>query len=115
MKDGEPSTHADNILWRNEPKSAAYLKFSELADFRKFRFHYVALNWYFVYMDYSQSQRPEVSLQLIKDIADVDEFFPANIDTLITNSRKFCQEELNCVNTLRTIPGKAWALRLLTG
>lgn len=35
-------------------------------------------------MDHSQSQRPEVSLQLIKDITDVNEFFPADVNSLTT-------------------------------
>ena len=36
-------------FWKTEPKTAAYLGYDDLAEFRAFRFHPVVLKWYLVY------------------------------------------------------------------
>ena len=95
MKDRESAIHANHNFWRNKLKSTAYLRYNDFADFRKFSFHYVVLEWYFVFMKHCQKLRPEALLQFIKDVTNVNEFFPKNIDALIT---KYLVEEGNKTN-----------------
>ena len=82
MKEGDAFGHANSGFWRNEAKAAAYLGFSDVSDFRRFRFHHVVLKWYHVHADNSQKRRSAAPLRLIRDINDVDQFFPADIDQL---------------------------------
>ena len=84
IKNEEPIIYANNNFWKNKSKAAAYLGYNDLADFRKFNFHYVVLEWYFVFMEHCQKLRPKVPLQLIKNVINVNEFFPKDTDALTT-------------------------------
>lgn len=82
MKDGEPLAHADNPggTSPSTPRTSSSMT-SPTSESSSF----TILCWIGTWcIYYSQSRRPEVPLQLIKDVTDVDEFFPANIDTLTT-------------------------------
>ena len=41
----------NNKFWKNEPKAAAYLGYSDVREFRKFRFSWLVLEWYILYME----------------------------------------------------------------
>lgn len=65
-----------------ECMSAGYLGYADVADFRKFRFHWVVLTWFLVYAPTCQGTRAENAMSLIKEIEESAKDFPEDIGEL---------------------------------
>ncbi|MCJ1261134.1 hypothetical protein MMC22_000998 [Lobaria immixta] len=81
LKTGEFTNHAQ--LWKNESTSAAYLGYTDVADYRIFRFHWIVFTWFLVHATNCQGTRSDNGLCLIKDVGDNRELFPEDIDELL--------------------------------
>lgn len=53
------------------------------ADFRKFRFHHVMIEWFLIFNQYCYRKNAKVLLSLISDVKQIDEYFPRQIDVLL--------------------------------
>ena len=67
MKSAEADSFFKN--WKNEPKVAAYLGYQKLAGFRRFRFHHVMIEWFFIFYH----KNAKVPLSVISDVKQMNE------------------------------------------
>jgi hypothetical protein len=70
-------------FFKNETKTAAYLGFVDLAEFRKFRFCTPVLEAYLVFHENCQNRTPKSAIQLLRDIGHIDGEFGTSLDTLL--------------------------------
>ncbi len=70
-------------FYKNEFKTAAYLKFKNVTKYKKFRFNIVVLIWFLRYYKYSQSRNVKISLALLRDLSDLNFIFSFNFEDLL--------------------------------
>ena len=75
-------THAK--FFKNEPKTAPYLGYSDVAEYRKFRFSNVVLEWYIPYHQNCQQRSVKTPLALLRNLPDLSDAFPADLGQLLS-------------------------------
>ncbi len=69
--------------YKNEPKIAAYLGYTDVMEFRKFRFSAIVLEWYLCYHKYCQARSIKIPLALLRDLPDLPSAFPKSTKDLL--------------------------------
>lgn len=70
-------------FYKNERKTASYLGYTDVAEYRKFRFIAPVLDSYTVLHIWCQQRKAKVPLQLLRDLRDPEAVFGADHATLI--------------------------------
>ncbi|KAI9790557.1 MAG: hypothetical protein M1816_005064 [Peltula sp. TS41687] len=79
---GEPSRPGSFLkCWDNEIKTAAYLQYKDLSDFRKFRLSFYVLEFFPTWFKYCAGKKSDAALALVRDLSDEDSHFPADLKT----------------------------------
>lgn len=68
---------------KNEPKVAAYLGYSDLCEFRKFRFCGPVLHWYTVFSKNINNRPSSYAFQLLCDLSAISDKFGSDAETLL--------------------------------
>lgn len=82
-----PMTH-DNagsyaIFFKNEPKTAAYLGYTDIAEFRKFRFSGPVVEAFLLFQEHCQNRTPRTPLRMIECSSNCEDNFPADPNAML--------------------------------
>lgn len=57
--------------------------YDDIAEFRKFGFHHVVLDWFVMFHQHCSGKNAIIPLAQIRDVNDKDEYFPRNVNMLL--------------------------------